>query len=49
MKRYCVVYMVYGTHYRFRGYYSNKREARRDCREAMGISNRDIVEIYEED
>lgn len=49
MKRYCVVYMVCGMHYRFRGYYSNKREARRDCREATGISNRDIVEIYEED
>lgn len=49
MRRYCVVYTVYGIHYRFRGYYNNKREARKDCRLAMGITAKDIVEVYEED
>lgn len=48
MKNYCVVYTLYGIHYRFRGTYSNKWEARKDCREKMGIKNANIIEVYEE-
>lgn len=49
MKMYCVVYTLYGIHYRFRGYYKSKIEARRDCRETMGIKNKNIIEVYEEE
>ena len=49
MKRYCVVYIVFGIHYRYRCSAKNKREARKYCREAMGITDRQIVDVEEED
>lgn len=48
MKAYCVVYTVCGIHYRFRCYAENRRAARRACKEAMLITSKDIVEVYEE-
>ncbi len=48
MKRYCVVYKVCGIHYRFRCYAKNKTVARKECKEAMLLSCKDIVEVYEE-
>lgn len=48
MKSYCVVYLVCGVHYRFRGYYNTKSEAKKDCVKAMGIKSKDIVEAYED-
>ena len=48
MKRYCVVYMVYGTYYRFRCSTSTKREAKAECAKAMDCKLKDIVEVYEE-
>lgn len=50
MKRYCVVYLSPGgMHYRYRCTAKNKTEARRFCKEDLGISDKDIVEIYMED
>lgn len=49
MKRYVVVYLVAsGMHYRFRCYADNKRQAKKYCREAMGVSSNDITDVYEE-
>lgn len=46
-KRYCVVYLSPGgMHYRYRCCAANKREAKRKCREALGVSNADIVEAF---
>jgi len=47
MKCYCVVYMVCGTHYRYRCSAENKRDARKMCREYMGVSNSKIVSVEE--
>lgn len=50
MKRYCVVYLSPGgMHYRYRCTAKNKTEARRFCKEDLGVSDKDIVEIYMED
>lgn len=49
MKCYVVVYLSPGRiHYRYRCRANNKRAARKLCREVMGISDRDIVEVEEE-
>lgn len=50
MKRYCVVYLSPGgMHNRYRCTAENKRQARRICRQAMGLSDREIVSVEEED
>ena len=51
MKRfYVVVYLsAGGMHYRFRCYANGKREARRECKGALGIKETDIVEVYVEE
>ena len=46
---YVVVYLVCGIHYRFRCYANGKREARRECKGALGIKESDIVEVYTEE
>lgn len=48
MKRYVVVYMVCGIHYRYRCSAKNKREAEKSCIEMMGVTKKDIKETYEE-
>lgn len=49
MKHYIVVYLsAGGMHYNFRCYASNKREAKRACREALGVTNSDITDVYED-
>lgn len=49
MKNYIVVYLsAGGMHYNFRCYANNKREAKRECRECMGVSNEDITDVYED-
>ena len=46
-KRYIVVYLsAGGMHYNFRCYATNKGEAREQCREALGVSNSDITDVY---
>lgn len=49
MKNYCVVYLVCGTHYRYRCSAKNVREAKRQCINCMGCDKQDIVEVYTED
>lgn len=46
---FCVVYWVYGSLYRWRGYYYTKRDAIRDFMEGTGCSREDIFEVYKED
>ena len=49
-KKYCVVYLSPGgMHYRYRCSAGNKREAKRKCREALGVNNTDIVEVEVEE
>lgn len=49
-KRYCITYLSPGgIHYHFRCYAKNKWEARKECRVGLGIKNKDIVEIREEE
>ena len=48
MKNYVVVYTVDGIYYRYRCYAKNKRAAGSACVEAMGVTRKDIYEIYEE-
>lgn len=49
MKQYCVVYLSPGgMHYRYRCSAKNKREAQKFCREAMGVSYEQIVDVEEE-
>jgi phage antirepressor YoqD-like protein len=49
MKQYCVVYLSQsGIHYRYRCSDKNKTEAKKMCREYMGVKTSDIVEVYEE-
>ena len=49
-KRYCITYLSPGgIHYHFRCYAENKKEARKECRTGLGIKNKDIVEIREEE
>ena len=48
VRDYCVVYVVCGIHYRYRCCADNKRQARRECHEAMGVKYADIVDCYEE-
>ena len=46
-KEYIVVYLsAGGMHYNFRCYAKNSRQARKECRECMGVSNEDITDIY---
>ncbi len=50
MKNYCVVYLsAGGMHYRFRCVAKNATEAKKICRQSLGISNKDITDVYEED
>ena len=49
MKRYCVVYIVCGIHYRYRCYATSKRDAKRMCKEDLNLSYKDIDEVYEEE
>ena len=50
MKRYCVVYLsAGGMHYRFRCSANSKREAKKICKESLGITDKDIVEIVVEE
>lgn len=50
MKRYCVVYLSSGgMHYRYRCYADSKKEAKRLCKESLGISYSNIVDIYIEE
>lgn len=46
---YCVVYRVYGIFYHYRCYCKNSRQAKKWCRENMGVTNDDIWEVYIED
>ena len=49
MKQYCVVYLSPGgIHYRYRCCTKNKREAKRMCRENLGVAYADMVEVYED-
>lgn len=50
MKRYCVVYLsAGGIHYRYRCAANSKGEAKRMCKENIGVKNTDIVDVYTED
>lgn len=50
MKFYVVVYLSDGgIHYRFRCSAQNKREAKRMCKEYLGIEQSDITDCYEEE
>lgn len=49
MKSYTVVYLSEGgVHYRFRCSAQNKREAKKICKENLGIRQSDITDCYEE-
>ena len=49
MKLYIVVYLsAGGMHYRYRCSAKDKREARKMCRHALGITDKEIVEVEEE-
>ncbi len=48
MKKYVVVYIVNGIHYRYRCYAKNKRDAENACIEMMGVAKKNIRETYEE-
>lgn len=49
MKLYCVVYLSPGgMHYRYRCSAKNKRAARKMCRDCMGVTDKEIVEVEEE-
>lgn len=46
-KEYVVVYLsAGGMHYRFRCTAKNTRQAKKICRECIGVSNKDITEVY---
>ena len=48
-KEYIVVYLsAGGMHYNFRCYAKNSRQAKKECRECMGVSNEDITDVYED-
>ena len=48
MKIFCVVYLVFGIHYRFRCRAKTAREAKKMCCDAMGCTRKDVVDAYEE-
>ena len=49
MKYYCVVYLSPGgIHYRYRCYAASATEAKRMCRENVGIAYADMIEVCEE-
>jgi len=49
MKNYCVVYLSPGgMHYRYRCTANSKKEARRICRNSIGVGSKDIIDVYEE-
>ena len=45
-KIYCVVYLYYGFYERFRCSAKNAREARKECIQSLGITNKEIKEVY---
>lgn len=48
-KCFIVVYLSPARiHHNFRCYCKTKRQARKLCRDSMGVGNADIVEVYEE-
>jgi hypothetical protein len=49
MNLYCVVYLSPGgIHYRFRCSAKDKNQARKICRDYLGITNKEIVEVEKE-
>ena len=49
MELYVVVYLSEGgMHYRYRCTARNKSEAKRMCREVLGVKSKNIVETYTE-
>jgi hypothetical protein len=46
MVEYVVVYLVCGTHYRYRCIAKTAREAKKLCIENMGCKAKDIIEAY---
>lgn len=49
MELYVVVYLSEGgMHYRYRCTARNKSEAKKMCREALGVKSKNIVEAYKE-
>lgn len=49
MKNYVVVYLIHGTHYRYRCTAKTAREAKKMCCEYMGCKASAIIEAYLED
>ena len=50
MKYYCITYLSEGgMHYRYRCCARSKKEAKKQCREYLGISSDKIVEVAEEE
>lgn len=48
MKRFCVVYIYCGVHYRYRCNAENEAEAKKLCKKHMGITTKDILYIERE-
>jgi len=46
LKPYCVVYVVCGIHYHYRCRAVSSRQAKRYCRECMGVDNEHITDVY---
>ena len=50
MHQYCVVYLSPGgIHYRYRCIADTAQQARTECHKVMGVSYKNIVEVYRED
>lgn len=48
MKHYCITYLSEGgIHYQYRCCARSKKEAKKQCREFLGISSNKIVEVVE--
>ncbi len=48
-RQYVVVYLsLGGVHERFRCSANNKKEARKECHDCLGVTYKRIVEVYEE-
>lgn len=50
MRHYCITYLSEGgMHYQYRCCARSKKEARKQCRESLGISSDKIVDVVEEE
>ena len=50
MRHYCITYLSEGgMHYQYRCYARNKKEAKKQCCEFLGISSDKIVDVVEEE